>query len=76
MDSYYTELRNNQLEEIDLLRRESEFWYQQWQDAANKGQTELAKNFEKKYKDTISNLNSTLSDSIKTLQDRYINSIN
>ncbi len=76
MDSYYTQLTNNQLKELDLLRRQNEFWYKQWQDAAGKGQTELAKQFEKKYKETFSNLNSTLSESIQVLQDKYINSIN
>lgn len=76
MDKYYNTLHNNQLNQIDLLKQQASFWWQEWQGAITNNQTELAKEFEKKYMDTINNINSSIIKSVETLQDQYENAIN
>ena len=76
MDKYYSKLQSNNLNQIDSLRRQKDFWKQQWDAAAAAGDTNAAQKFKENYKKVISDLNSLIQDSAQTLQDQYVNSIN
>ena len=76
MDSYYKQLQKNELDRLNLLRLQGEFWKKNYEDAIANGQTNLAKEYEKNYKDAIKNINSVIEESIKTLTDKYTNAIN
>ena len=75
MQNYYNTLQENNLKQLDSLRRQREFWKQEWEAATARGDTQAAKEFEKNYKDTIENLNDLIEDSAKVLQDKYSNAI-
>ena len=76
MDKYYSKLQSNNLNQIDSLRRQKDFWKQQWDAAAAAGNTNAAEKFKENYKKVIGDLNSLIQDSAQTLQDKYVNSIN
>lgn len=76
MDSYYKQLQKNELDRLNLLRLQGDFWKKNYEDAIANGQTNLAKEYEKNYKDAIKNINSVIEESIKTLTDKYTNAIN
>ena len=76
MDSYYKQLQKNEMDRLNLLRLQGEFWKKNYEDAIANGQTNLAKEYEKNYKDAIKNINSVIEESIETLTDKYANAIN
>ena len=76
MDSYYKQLQKNEMDRLNLLRLQGEFWKKNYEDAIANGQTNLAKEYEKNYKDAIKNINSVIEESIQTLTDKYANAIN
>ena len=76
MDSYYKQLQKNEMDRLNLLRLQGEFWKKNYEDAIANGQTNLAKEYEKNYKDAIKNINSVIEESIQTLTDKYTNAIN
>ena len=63
MDRYYSTLRDNNLQQLDSLRKQRDFWKQEWDEAVARGDSEAAKKFEEHYKDTIGNLNSLIEES-------------
>jgi len=46
MEKYYETLERNNLNQIDSLRQQRDFWGQQWEAAAARGDTQAAKQFE------------------------------
>jgi len=60
MDRYYSTLRDNNLQQLDSLKQQRDFWKQEWDEAVARGDSEAAKKFEEHYKDTIGNLNSLI----------------
>ena len=76
MDKYYTQLNENSNKQIDFLRQQAAWWKERWQAAVDAGDTNAAEKFEQHYRQTIGNLNSMIEQSIQTIQDKYINSIN
>ena len=75
MDKYYTTLHNNNLKQLDSLKRQRDFWKEQWDAAVARGDSEAAKQFEEHYKETIGNLNSLIEESAENLKNKYINAI-
>ncbi len=75
MDKYYTTLHNNNLKQLDSLKRQRDFWKEQWDAAVARGDSEAAKQFEEHYKETIGNLNSLIEESAENLRNKYINAI-
>lgn len=75
MQKYYETLRQNQNSQINLLREESNYWKDKWEQALRNGNTNAAKQFENNYKDSINNLNSLLDTAAQTLKDKYLNAI-
>ena len=63
MDRYYSTLRDNNLQQLDSLKQQRDFWKQEWDEAVARGDSEAAKKFEEHYKDTIGNLNSLIEES-------------
>ena len=75
MNEYYTQLEQNNLKVLDSLKQQRDFWKEQWDAAVARGDTNAAKEFEEHYKETIKNLNKTVEDAAKTLQEKYVNAI-
>lgn len=75
MQKYYETLRQNQNSQINLLREESNYWKDKWEQALRNGNTNAAKQFENNYKDSINNLNSLIDTAAQTLKDKYLNAI-
>lgn len=75
MDKYYTTLHNNNLKQLDSLKRQRDFWKEQWDAAVAREDSEAAKQFEEHYKETIGNLNSLIEESTENLRNKYINAI-
>lgn len=75
MNGYYTQLQNNNLKQIDSLKKQKDFWEKQWKDAAAKGDTKAAQKFKENYKKVLGDLNSTIESAAKTIQDKYANAI-
>ena len=75
MDRYYSTLRDNNLQQLDSLRQQRDFWKQEWDEAVARGDSEAAKKFEEHYKDTIGNLNSLIEESAQNLLNKYVNAI-
>ena len=71
MQKYYNQLYQNDLKQLDSLRKQADFWKQEWAAAVEEGDTNAAEKFEENWKTTISNINSLLQDSIKRVQDSY-----
>ena len=76
MDSYYTTLHNNQLQQIDSLKQQREFWKDQWDEAVARGDTNAAQKFKENYMQAVKDINSAITQSVQTLQDKYTNAIN
>lgn len=76
MEKYYTTLQRNQNNEMDALRKQSDFWKRRWDEALEQGDIQAAKKFEENYKKVLNNLNETILNSVKTLQDKYSNALN
>ena len=75
MNNYYNQLQQNQLNQVDSLRRQMDFWKKEWNDALAAGDTNAAEKFEENYKKTIKDLNSLIEESAKTILDKYSNAI-
>lgn len=75
MNKYYETLERNNLKQLDSLKRQRDFWKEQWDAAVARGNTQAAKQFEENYKETIQNLNETVEEAAKNLQNKYINAI-
>ena len=75
MDKYFTTLADNNLKQLDSLRKQREFWGKEWEAAVARGDTNAAAQFEQNYKKTIKNLNKVIEDSAKNIQDKYTNAI-
>lgn len=75
MDRYYSTLRDNNLQQLDSLKQQRDFWKQEWDEAVARGDSEAAKKFEEHYKDTIGNLNSLIEESAQNLLNKYVNAI-
>ena len=75
MDRYYSTLRDNNLQQLDSLKQQRDFWKQEWDKAVARGDSEAAKKFEEHYKDTIGNLNSLIEQSAQNLLNKYVNAI-
>ena len=75
MDKYYSTLEKNNIKQLDLLRKQRDFWKDQWDAAIARGDTQAAKQFEENYKNTIKNLNEVIEESAKNIQNKYINAI-
>ena len=75
MNSYYEQLQKNNNKQLDSLKHQREFWKEQWNEAVAKGDTNAAKKFEQNYKNTISNLNQLIQDSVENLQNKYSNAV-
>ena len=75
MNRYYETLERNNLKQLDSLKRQRDFWKEQWDAAVARGDTQAAKQFEENYKETIKNLNETVEEAAKNLQNKYINAI-
>ena len=75
MDKYYTKLQSNNLKQIDSLKKQRDFWGQQWKEAAAAGDTKAAEKFKENYKKVIADLNSAVEDAAQTIQDKYTNAI-
>ncbi len=75
MDKYFTTLAENNLKQLDSLRKQREFWGKEWEAAVARGDTNAAAQFEQNYKKTIKNLNKVIEDSAKNIQDKYTNAI-
>ena len=75
MQKYYETLRQNQLEQIGLLKEESNYWKNKWEQALQNGNTNAAKQFENNYKEALNNLNSLIDAAAQTLKDKYLNAI-
>jgi len=75
MDKYYSTLEKNNIKQLDSLRKQRDFWKDQWDAAVARGDTQAAKQFEENYKNTIKNLNEVIEESAKNIQDKYINAI-
>ena len=76
MEKYYSTLAENNLDQVESLRLQRDFWQKQWELARQSGDTNAAKKFEENFKDAVSNLNQAIENSVKNLQDKYVNSIN
>ena len=76
MNKYYSSLVENNNKQLDFLKKQAEYWKAQWDIAIAAGDTNAIEKFESNYKSTIGNLNSLIEESVKNLQDKYINSIN
>ena len=76
MDRYYGTMEQNQLNQVDSLRKQSDYWKQMWDQALSQGDTQSAKRFEENYKKTLSNLNNVIQDAANTIKNKYTNSIN
>ena len=75
MQKYYETLRQNQLGQIGLLKEESNYWKNKWEQALRNENINAAKQFENNYKETLNNLNSLIDTAAQTLKDKYINAI-
>ena len=75
MNNYYNQLQQNQLNQVDSLRKQMDFWKKEWNDALAAGDTNAAEKFEENYKKTIKDLNSLIEESAKTILDKYSNAI-
>ena len=75
MNKYYETLERNNLKQLDSLKRQRDFWKEQWDAAVARGDTQAAKQFEENYKETIKNLNGAIEDAAKNLQNKYVNAI-
>ena len=75
MEKYYETLERNNLNQIDSLRQQRDFWGQQWEAAAARGDTQAAKQFEQNFREALQNLNQAIEDAAQTIQDKYINAI-
>ena len=75
MNKYYETLERNNLRQLDSLRKQREFWKEQWDAAVARGDAQAAKQFEENYKNTIKNLNETVEEAAKNIQDKYMNAI-
>ena len=75
MNNYYNQLQQNQLNQVDSLRRQMDFWKKEWNDALAAGDTNAAEKFEENYRKTIKDLNSLIEESAKTILDKYSNAI-
>lgn len=75
MDRYYAQLNQNNLQQLDSLRKQAQLWYEYWQAAVAEGNVADATKFEENYREAISNLNSLIEESAENLKDKYINSI-
>jgi len=67
MNKYYETLERNNLKHLDSLRQQRDFWKEQWDIAAARGDTQAAKQFEENYKNTIKNLNETIEEAAKNI---------
>ena len=76
MNKYYSALQENNLKTLDSLKKQRDFWKQQWDEAVQRGDTQAAKRFEENYRNTLSNLNQTIEDAASNLQNKYTNAIN
>lgn len=75
MQKYYDTLTRNNLNHLDALKKQRDFWKQEWEQAVARGDVQAAKQFEQNYKETIENLNSLIEDAAQNIQDKYINAI-
>ena len=73
MDAYYTQLLANDNKELDSLKQQAAYYKQMWDNAIGE---QDARKFEELWRDTISQLDSKLAESIKTAENQYINAIN
>jgi hypothetical protein len=46
MDKYFTTLAENNLKQLDSLRKQREFWGKEWEAAVARGDTNAAAQFE------------------------------
>jgi len=46
MNNYYETLEQNNLKQLDALKRQRDFWKQQWDQAVAVGDTKAAQKFE------------------------------
>ena len=60
MNKYYETLERNNLYQLDSLKKQRDFWKEQWGAAVARGDTQAAKQFEENYKETIKNLNESV----------------
>ena len=75
MDRYYAQLNQNNLQQLDSLRKQAQFWKEYWDAAVAEGNVADAAKFEENYREAISNLNSLIEESAENLKDKYLNSI-
>ena len=75
MQKYYDTLARNNLNHLDSLKKQRDFWKQEWEQAVARGDVQAAKQFEQNYKETLENLNSLIEDAAQNIQDKYINAI-
>ena len=75
MQKYYDTLTRNNLNHLDALKKQRDFWKQEWEQAVARGDVQAAKQFEQNYKETLENLNSLIEDAAQNIQDKYINAI-
>ena len=75
MNNYYETLRKHNLDQLDSLKLQRDFWKEQMENALNQGDTKAAEKFRENYKDVIQDLNSLVKDSVETLRDQYSNVI-
>lgn len=75
MNNYYETLRKHNLDQLDSLKLQKDFWKEQMENALNQGDTKAAEKFRENYKNVIQDLNSLVKDSVETLRDQYSNVI-
>ena len=75
MNNYYNALNENSNKQIDFLKQQAALWRQKWQEAIDAGEVNAAQKFKQYYETAISDLNSTIEEAAKTLQDQYVNAI-
>lgn len=73
MGRYYEKLNANHRQELDLLRRQADYWKERWDTA--QGQQD-AKKFEQNYRETINKIQDEIAKSAKNLQAEFTNAVN
>ncbi len=76
MDSYYQQMHNNSLRELESLANRRDLWKRLWDQAVESGESVAAQKFKQNWMNTINEINNMVKQSIDTLKDQYENTIN
>ena len=76
MDSYYQQMHNNSLRELESLANRRDLWKKLWDQAVESGESVAAQKFKQNWMNTVNEINNMIKQSIDTLKNQYENTIN